>query len=109
MYEPGSERQYDPLDGLGEPSEEDLLGMDDWLENGDVDFDGEDDLPGEMVIRVNDIVDGSTDLQEVSERLYDYADELLSLAGSGWDLIEVMSNGQGVAIMLDDEKSDDDG
>jgi hypothetical protein len=90
-------------DYTGHPLEDfdDLLGPNDadlseWDED---DFVDDLDESGETVVNIIDAVDGSKSLQDAAERLYEYADELLSLSALGWELMDDITNGQGIALM----------
>jgi hypothetical protein len=64
------------------------------------DFEDELEDEDETIINVLDAVEGAKTLQDAAERLYEYADELLSLSALGWELMNDISVGQGVALVL---------
>jgi hypothetical protein len=78
----------------------------DWADD-DSDFDDEFEVPEETNISVIDAVEGAKSLQDAAERLYVLADELLSLAAIGWELMDDMAEGKGVALMVGDGDIDD--
>ena len=84
-------------------------GMLDWQDIDDFDSEFDDDFesPDETNINVIDAVEGSKSLQDAAERLYVLADELLSLSALGWELMDDMTGGQGVALMIGDCDEDD--
>lgn len=94
----------DEFDTMLEPTDEVLF---EWDEDDEIGFDDDYDITNETIIRISDVVDGVKTLQEVAERLYDYADELLSMATLGWELVDNMSGDQGVAILFDDVEDAD--
>lgn len=99
------------FDDYGEPTDDDIVGLDEWLENDGVDFDEYDDdygIVNETVIRSGPVTDDARSLKEVAERLYDLADELLSMFDEGWELVDVIENGQGIAIKLNGEDENDE-
>jgi hypothetical protein len=65
----------------------------------------EDDNETDIYIR--SVADGAGSLQEIAERLYDLADELLELSGEGWEIIDDIANGHGVAVKFDVDESDE--
>lgn len=95
----------DGFDDPFEPLDDDLV---DWDEEGDVDFDDDFDVLNETTVNVIDAVEGAKSLQDAAERLYVFADELLSLNALGWELMDDIVNGQGVALMVGEEEYDMD-
>ena len=92
----------------------DELGFDDedaveWQDFDDIDLDLDEEFeePEETNINVVDAVEGAKSLQDAAERLYVLADELLSLAAIGWELMDDMTGGQGVALMVGDGDDED--
>lgn len=69
-------------------------------------LDGED---GETVVNIQNAADGARSLQEVAERLYAMADELLDLSADGWEILDDISDGHGVAIRFDVDGDLNDG
>ena len=63
------------------------------------------DDENETVIDVRTVANGSKSLQEIAERLYDLADELLELAGEGWEILDDVTHGQGIAVRFDVDES----
>lgn len=78
-----------------------------WEDLDDDDFEDEFGTPDETIVNVIDAVEGSKSLQDAAERLYVLADELLSLAAIGWELMDDMTGGQGVALMVGDDDLDE--
>lgn len=93
----------DDIDEWSDPTIEDDLT---WDELDDEGFDDGFENPDETVINVVDAVEGSKSLQDAAERLYVLADELLSLAAIGWELMDDMIGGQGVALMVGEDDLD---
>jgi hypothetical protein len=57
----------------------------------------------EEIIHVASAADGAKTLQEAAKMLYDFADELLELSASGWEILDDITNGHGVAVSLSDD------
>ena len=87
----------DDFDDLLDPTDEDLSEWDEDYFEDDLEPDGE------TIVNVIDVVEGAKSLQDAAERLYEYADELLSLSATGWELMDNVTNGQGVALVLGDD------
>lgn len=94
----------DDFDDYPDPTIEDDLSWDELDEDG---FDDDFENPDETIVNVIDAVEGSKSLQDAAERLYVLADELLSLAAIGWELMDDMMGGQGVALMVGDDDTDE--
>lgn len=93
--------EEDDFEDLLDPEDSDLI---DWDED---DFDDDFEEPDETNINVIEVVEGAKSLQDIAERLYVYADELLSLAALGWELMDDITGGQGVALTVGDVDDDD--
>lgn len=95
----------DDFDDLFDPTEEEDLSWDELDDDG---FDDGFENLDETLVNVIDTVEGAKSLQDVAERLYVLADELLSLAALGWELMDDVTNGQGVALMIGDDDDADE-
>jgi hypothetical protein len=93
----------DDFDDYLDPTIEDDLS---WDELDDEGFDDGFENPDETIVNVIDAVEGAKSLQDAAERLYVLADELLSLAAIGWELMDDMMGGHGVALMVGDDDED---
>jgi hypothetical protein len=103
MHEdPYTGRLFDDFEDL-DPTEEDLT---EWE---DEDFDEIPESDTETAVDVISVVEGAKTLQDIAERLYVYADELLSLAALGWELMDDIVQGEGIALLFDGEDDDIDG
>lgn len=58
---------------------------------------------GEEHVNVLTAADGAKTLKEVAEMLYDFADELLELSAAGFELIDDIKSGHGIAVALSDD------
>lgn len=61
---------------------------------------------GETIIQVSTAVEGARTLREAAERLYDFADELLELAGEGWEILDIISGGHGTAVRISTDEDE---
>lgn len=59
------------------------------------------DDENKMIIHVGGAADGSKSLREAAELLYEFADELLSLSGEGWEIVDGIKDGCGTAVRFD--------
>lgn len=89
--------RFDDFEDL-EPTDEELIDWDD-----DEAFEDDLEVPGETPVDVIGVVEGAKTLRDVAERLYEYADELLSLSALGCELMDDMSNGRGVALTVGED------
>lgn len=66
------------------------------------------DDENETVLHFGDAANGARSLAEVAERLYDLADELLELSADGWEIVDDVVNGHGVAVRFETDETDDE-
>jgi hypothetical protein len=64
-------------------------------EDGDIPVDEDDD---EIFLNVADTVNGASSLSEIATRLYDLADELLSLSDDGWEIVVDVADGHATIV-----------
>lgn len=100
-------------DYTGSPIEVDgQLALLEGLDYHEFDVDGDDDVlyaedENETLIHVGGAANGAKSLQEAAERLYDFADELLTLSNEGWEIVDDISNGHGTAVRFDVDEDED--
>lgn len=58
---------------------------------------------GEDIIVVSTVADGAKTLRDAAKMLYDFADELLEMSASGWELLDSINNGQGIVLNVSDD------
>ncbi len=91
-----------PIDDGDEIAE---LLADDVLSEFDAEYSesfGEDE--SEMIVDLRAAAEGAKSLREIAELLYDLADELLALSADGWEILDDITNGHGVAVRFDEEE-----
>lgn len=54
----------------------------------------------EQLIQVGSAADGAKSLREAAERLYDFADDLISMSEEGWEIVDDIQNGHGTAVQF---------
>lgn len=57
-----------------------------------------DDDENEMVIHLEGAADGAKSLEEAAQMLYDFADGLVIMSQDGWEIIDDIANGHGIAV-----------
>lgn len=61
----------------------------------------------EQDIHITSAADGAKTLRETAEKLYDFADELIALVEEGWEIVDDIANGHGVAVRFDFDPEDE--
>jgi MoaA/NifB/PqqE/SkfB family radical SAM enzyme len=64
------------------------------------------DSENEVEIVYGNFANGSTSLRDVAERMYDLADDILSLSLDGWEIIDSVKNGRAAVIKFDVDELD---
>lgn len=77
--------------------------------DSDEDIMSYDDDENEQIIHVGGAANGATTLREAAEMLYDFAEELLTLSGEGWEIVDDIANGHGTAVRFDIDGDDESG
>lgn len=58
----------------------------------------------EMELNVCGVADGVRSLRDAADLLYELADEFLALAADGWEILDDITDGRGVAVRLDPDE-----
>lgn len=54
----------------------------------------------EQMLHFGEVANGAKSLREAAEKLYDFADDLITMSEEGWEIVDDVANGHATAVQF---------